>query len=210
MNNDNITKRRTYHHGNLREALIKAGLRAIAEDGPEAFSLRAVAMRAGVTPPAVYRHFADKESLLAAIGGECAERLAETIVGAVEQTKGDSLARFRAVGIAYVQFAVAHPEHFRAMSMPGVRERIPDEQRLAAEAWHRAQREDLEAGQRAGEIANHPLDELVLAASATVHGLAKMIVEGQLGDVSRERARELAVAVTRVLGEGLIPRKGKS
>jgi AcrR family transcriptional regulator len=207
VNNDNIPKRRTYHHGNLRDALVKAGLRAIAEDGPEGFSLRGVATRAGVTAPAVYRHFADKESLLAAIGAECADRLAEAITTAVAQTKGDSLARYRAVGIAIVQFAVAHPEHYRAVSMPSVQERIPEHQRRVAEEWHRAQRAELEAGQRAGEIADLPLDEVLLTARAAVNGLANMIVSGQLGEVSRERAKQLAIAVTNVLGEGLTPRK---
>jgi AcrR family transcriptional regulator len=189
---------------------VKAGLRAIAEDGPEGFSLRAVAARAGVTAPAVYRHFADKESLLGAIGAECADRLAEAITTAVKQTKGDSLARYRAVGIAIVQFAVSHPEHFRVMSMPSVQERIPDEQRRAAEEWHRAQRAELEAGQRAGEIADLPLDDMLLTARTAINGLANMIVSGQLGDVSKERAKELAIAVTNVLGEGLSPRRAST
>ena len=112
MNTVNIT-RKQYHHGNLREALIKAGLRAVAEDGPEGFSLRGVATRAGVTPPAVYRHFADKDELLAAIAAECNERLSTVVAASLERASGeDALARFRQVGIAYVQFAVANPERF--------------------------------------------------------------------------------------------------
>lgn len=206
MNNVNITKRTTYHHGNLREALIQAGLRAVAEHGPEGFSLRAVASRAGVTAPAVYRHFKDKDELLAAIAAECADRLAATVLDAVARAEDDALARFRAVGIAYVQFAVAHPEHFRAMTVPGLFERVPEEQRRHHEAWHAAQRRDLEAGQRAGVIADMPIDEVLIASHALVHGLAHMIVEGQLGEVSPERAKELAIAVTGALGSGLIPR----
>jgi AcrR family transcriptional regulator len=205
VNNVNIPKKQ-YHHGNLREALIKAGLRAVAEDGPDGFSLRGVATRAGVTPPAVYRHFADKDELLAAIAVECANRLAETINDAVARTKGDSLARFRQVGIAYVQFAVAHPEHFRAMTVPGLLAKLPAEQRAEMETWHAQQRRDLEAGQAAGEIANMPLDELLLAAQALTHGLAHMIVEGQLGDVDAKRAEELATAATWAVGLGFVPR----
>jgi AcrR family transcriptional regulator len=205
VNNVNIPKQR-YHHGSLRPALIKAGLRAVAEDGPEGFSLRGVAKRAGVTPPAVYRHFADKDALLAAIAVECGERLGAAVAAAAAQVKGNSLARFRAVGIAWVQFAVAHPEHFRALTVPGLLAKLPDEQRRQMEAFNAQQRRDLEAGQAAGEIADMPVDELLLTANSLVQGLAHMIVEGQLGEVDAERAKQLAVAATGALGVGFIPR----
>lgn len=206
MNNVNIPKRQTYHHGNLREALIKAGLRAVAEDGPDGFSLRGVATRAGVTASAVYRHFRDKDELLAAIAAECLDRLALTITESLAQTDGDSLARFRQSGIGYVRFAVAHPEHFRALTVPGLLGRLPAEERVKMDAWHAEQRRDLEAGQAAGEIVDLPIEEIMLSANALVHGLAHMIVEGQLGAVDAKRATELAIAVTGAFGEGLIPR----
>ncbi|MGE0549119.1 MAG: TetR/AcrR family transcriptional regulator [Kofleriaceae bacterium] len=206
MNNVNIAKRSTYHHGNLREALIRAGLRAVAEHGPDGFSLRAVATRAGVTAAAVYRHFKAKDELLAAIAAESNERLAATILEAVADADDDALARFRAVGIAYVQFAVANPEHFRAMTVPGLQESLPDDQRRRQEEWQAGQRRDLAAGQRAGVIVDMPLNELLIAAHSLVHGLAHMIVEGALGDVSPARAKELAIAVTGAFGNGLIPR----
>lgn len=190
----------------MREALIKAGLRAVAEDGPEGFSLRGVATRAGVTAPAVYRHFADKDELLAAIGAECYERLGAAMDDAISAEGGDSLARFRASGIAYVQFAVAHPEHFRAMAIPGLIDKLPDDTRAKVHEWHAQQRAGLLAGQAAGEIAEIPVDELLLAANALVHGLAHLIVEGQLGDVDAARARELAIATTGAIGVGFAPR----
>src|SRR5438552_5774014 len=112
--------KRRYHHGNLRAALVKATLRAIAEDGPDGFTLRDVARRAGVSPAAPYRHFKDKDELLAAVAGECATRMAETIDAAVAQAMPHPLDRFRRVGIAYVQFAHSHPEHFRALAIPNV------------------------------------------------------------------------------------------
>ncbi|HEY5947639.1 MAG TPA: TetR/AcrR family transcriptional regulator [Kofleriaceae bacterium] len=205
MNNVNIPKRQ-YHHGNLREALIKAGMRAVAEHGPDGFSLREVATRAGVTPPAVYRHFKDKDELLAAVAAESAERLAATVNEALAAETGNSLARFRAVGIAYVQFAVAHPEHFRALSVPGLLRRLTGDKRAEVDAWSLQQRADIEAGQAAGEIADIPIDELLLAANATVHGLAHLIVEGQLGPVDAKRGKQLAIALTGALGVGFIPR----
>jgi AcrR family transcriptional regulator len=192
----------------LRPALIRAALRAIAEDGPEAFTLRDVARRAGVSAPAVYRHFRDKDALLAAVAGECAERLGATVTAAVEQAPDNAIDQLRSTGIAVVQFAVAHPEHFRALNIPGIAERMPAEQRKKMDEWNAAQRAALAAAQQAGTLANIPLDELCLAAQALVHGLGHLIVEGQLGEVSAARAKQLAVAVTGVFGLGLLPRTG--
>jgi AcrR family transcriptional regulator len=206
VNNVNIPKR-AYHHGNLRPALIQATLRAIAEDGPEGFTLRDVARRAGVSPAAPYRHFRDKDELLAAVAAECAEQLAKMVMAAVaEAPPDDPLAQFRQVGIANVEFAVAHPEHFRALNLPGISSRLPEEQRQRFEAWNAGETRALAAAQEAGAIAKIPLDDLMLAAGSLVHGLGHLIVEGQLGEVSPARAKQLAIAVTGVLGIGLLPR----
>jgi AcrR family transcriptional regulator len=203
VNNVNITAKRAYHHGNLREALIKAALRAIAEDGPEGFTLRDVARRAGVSAAAPYRHFQDKDELLAAVAGECAERLAATIEAALAEPSDDALGQFRNVGIALVQFAAAHPEHFRALNVPGIAAQLP----ARLDTWNARQRDLLAAGQAAGTIAPIPLDDLLLAANALVQGLGTLIVQGHLGDVSPARAKQLAIAATGVLGIGLLPRE---
>lgn len=210
MNNVNIPAKRSYHHGNLRTALVQATLRAIAEDGPDGFTLRDVARRAGVSPAAPYRHFRDKDELLAAVAAECAERLAQMVEASVAEAPADDpLAQFRQEGIALVEFAVAHPEHFRALNLPGFSARLPEEQQQRLHASREAQRRALAAAQEAGAIASIPLDDLLLAANSLVHGLGHLIVEGQLGEVSPERARQLAVAVTGVLGVGLLPRRGE-
>jgi AcrR family transcriptional regulator len=205
VNNVNITARRSYHHGNLRSALVKAGLRALAHDGVAGFSLRDVARRAGVSASAVYRHFEDKEQLLAAIAAECSERLYTTI-GTAMAAATDALARFRQSGIAYVQFAVENPEHFRVLTIPGLFDRLPPDARAKLDAAKAAQRADIEAGIAAGVIADIPVDEILLTAQATVHGLAHLIVEGELGEVDRERAKDLAIAATGALGCGFLPR----
>jgi AcrR family transcriptional regulator len=201
-----LATKRAYHHGNLREALIAAALKEVARSGPEAFSLRSVARRAGVSPPAVYRHFADKDALLAAVAVDCSERISAAMRDAVANAPDDPLERFRATGIAYVQFAVEHPEHFRAMSSPGLAAHTPQLQRLRFEARDREERESLVRAQQAGKIAAVPIEELMLAASSIVHGLAQLIVEGRLGDVDVAAARRFALSVTAVLGAGLTPR----
>jgi AcrR family transcriptional regulator len=202
-----LKSKRAYHHGNLREALIAAGLKELARSGPGAFSLREVARRVGVAPTAVYRHFAAKDDLLAAIAGECADRIAITMQEAVASAPADDpLERFRATGIAYVRFAVAHPEHFRVLGIPGLLERVPPDKLAEHQAWQAAEREVLARAQAHDQFSLVPLDEALLAASALVHGLAMMIVEGRLGEVDEARATELAIVATRALGVGFLPR----
>jgi AcrR family transcriptional regulator len=199
-----LATKRAYHHGNLRQALVAAALKEVARSGPEAFSLREVARRAGVSPTAVYRHFADKDALLAAVAAECAERIGAVMQAALAEAPDDPLERFRASGIAYVQFAVAHPEHFRAMAMPGIAECAPDLPQFKSDV---AERASIQRAQAEGTIAKIPIDALMLAASSLVHGLAQKIVEGKLGDVDAARGKQLAIEITAVLGAGLAPRK---
>jgi len=195
-----------YHHGNLRPALIKAALKAIAIEGPDKFTLRDVARRAGVSAPAVYRHFESKEDLLIAVVGDAAERLGAALAEAVARAPDDPIERFRATGIAYVKFAVGNPEHFRALYLPGFQQRLPPEISKGQAHWQQTERARLAGAQEAGQLAKLPLDEILLSASAVVHGLAHMIVSGQFGEVDEARAVELALVVTRAIGLGFIPR----
>jgi AcrR family transcriptional regulator len=196
-----LTAKRSYHHGNLRHALLAAALKEIARAGPDAFSLREVARRAGVSPNAVYRHFTDKDDLLAAVAAECAERLSAVMDAALVDAPDDPLDRYRALGIAYVQFAVKHPEHFRALGV-ATTDRRPDPMRTQFDMS-----EALLRAQAAGTISNAPVELIMLAAASLTHGLAKLIVEGRLGEVDAERAKQLAINVTAVLGAGLVPRR---
>ena len=201
-----MTAKRTYHHGNLRAALIAVALKEVARSGPESFSLREVARRAGVSAPAVYRHFADKEALLAAVAAECSERIEAALTAAVAAAGPDPLERFRATGIAYVQFAVEHPEHFRAISAEWLAPHTPHRQHAASERRLADERAALSRAQADGLIVNVPLDDMMLAAVSITHGLAQLILEGRLGKVDAARAKQLAITVTAMLGIGFAPR----
>src|SRR5919206_2322086 len=95
----------TYHHGNLRPALLRTAAKTLEKEGLGALSLRELARRAGVSHNAPYRHFPDRDSLLAALAAEGFEML------------GDALEKRprREMGEAYVEFALAHPQRFRLM-----------------------------------------------------------------------------------------------
>ncbi len=105
--------RRTYHHGNLREALVEAGLELTRAGGPTALGLRDVTRRVGVTPNAAYRHFADRESLLAAVAARIQDDMVARMATIAATDPGDPVADLRAVGLGYVEFALAEPGWFR-------------------------------------------------------------------------------------------------
>ncbi len=105
---------RGYHHGNLRAALIEAGLLALEQTDTHDLSLRDLARRVEVSANAVYRHFANKEALLVALAAEGFRRLQAAQVQAV-CAHADPDQGFRAAGRAYVQFAIDHPSLFRLM-----------------------------------------------------------------------------------------------
>ena len=197
--------KRGYHHGDLRRALVEAALVAIEELGPEGFNLRDIARRVGVAASAPYRHFADKDALLAAVAAECSERLGAAMDAAVAAAE-DPLDRFRQTGIAYVRFAVENPAHFRVMSMPGVARKGP--LRGDVDAWMAEEVARLRQAQRDGFLVDMPVEPILLAARAMTYGLARLIVDDQdgLGQVGAQKAAELAMAVTHVLGIGLVPR----
>lgn len=190
-----------YHHGDLAQALRDAALEAIAKDGPEKLNLRDLARTLGVSPAAPYRHYADKDALLKAVGAEIAVRFQSEVERARAEAPPDGISQFRAIGIANVRFAVRYPAHFRVLYLPGIVDQEAAEQMETERAM-------LRAAQARGELAELPVEDIALAAGSLVYGLSRLIVDGLLpgGRVSAARADELAVAVTNVFGLGLLPR----
>lgn len=107
--------RRSYHHGNLREALIEAALSLIGEKGPGGFSFAEAARAAGVSPAAPYRHFRDKDALLADVAQRGFAMLAERLEAAWDDGRPDPAKAFDALGRAYLDFARQEPALYVAM-----------------------------------------------------------------------------------------------
>ncbi|NJL47667.1 MAG: TetR/AcrR family transcriptional regulator [Leptolyngbyaceae cyanobacterium SM2_5_2] len=105
----------TYHHGDLRQGLIDAAISLISEEGISDLSLRQVARRVGVSHNAPYRHFEDKEALLAAVAEQGFQALGVAMETARQGMSIDASQRLEAIGIAYVKFALAQPFHYRLM-----------------------------------------------------------------------------------------------
>ncbi|WP_119461345.1 TetR/AcrR family transcriptional regulator [Rhodospirillaceae bacterium SYSU D60014] len=112
--------RRGYHHGNLREALIKAALNLIAEKGPAGFTFAEAARAAGVSPAAPYRHFRDRDALLADVARRGFERFEAELAQAWNDGRPDSLGALHNVGRAYLAFARTEPAYYSAMFESGV------------------------------------------------------------------------------------------
>ena len=124
--------KRAYHHGNLRRALLDEALATIRAEGVGALTLREIGARLGVSRTALYRHFADKQALLAAVATEGFRTLRQQLVAAWEEG-GRGPAAFTSMGEVYVRFAVANPSHYRVM-FGGFVDPKASEPDLAAEA----------------------------------------------------------------------------
>lgn len=113
-------KKRGYHHGNLKQALVDAALALIEEKGPQGFTLSEAAKKAGVTPAAVYRHFAGRDDLIAEAARQGYQIFADLMEYAYEKGQPSAKASFEATGRAYLAFARKYPGHYMAMFESGV------------------------------------------------------------------------------------------
>jgi AcrR family transcriptional regulator len=121
-----------YHHGNLRQALVEAALSLIEAQGPQGFTLTDAARAAGVTPAAVYRHFAGREDLIADIARQGFAMFADLMEHAWDGGRPTTLRAFEATGRAYLAFARRFPGHYMAMFESGLS--LGDRPDLAREA----------------------------------------------------------------------------
>lgn len=169
-------KRSTYHHGDLRAALIQAADEIIAEGGIEAFSLRAAAQRAGVSPAAPAHHFGSAKGLLTEVALLAFERVGQYIEEAGHSD--DVVTDMRALSLAFVTFAIDHPGHFRLMFRNDLVDRsdprypemsIKPGMRLALAiaAYHGKSEMDLNRFEDAADT---------FCALSTLHGLAHLIL----------------------------------
>jgi AcrR family transcriptional regulator len=172
-----VSRKKTYHHGDLRKALIDAAAALAAGHGPESVSLREVAKRAGVSHAAPYHHFAGKAELLHAVGMEGLRLMNEEMEQARRKKYRKPADRLTGLGMAYIRFAVTYPHYFKAIFRGARPDRnLPDGENLGLrnfDALVEVIQECLEEQGRPSKRA----ESLVLAAWAVVHGMASLGVE---------------------------------
>jgi AcrR family transcriptional regulator len=185
-----LKAKRPYHHGDLRAALITAALSLIDEHGVKGLALSDAAHLAGVSVAAPYRHFKDKEALLAEIAAEGFTMFRDALARAVHNHPGDKVKRLVEMGVAYVDFALQHRSHFKVMWEGGVaKANYPEMQQTAGQAYLL-----LEQAAKYLHPLAHPARQqaLVRAAWSLVHGYAMLTLEGELpSHGSEQSARNL-------------------
>ena len=183
---------RSYHHGELRTALVGAALDLLAEDGADALSLRAVARRAGVSAMAPYRHYPDKEALLAAVAAHGFDGLRDALRQAdAEALPGQALV---AQAVAYVGYAVGRPALFRLMF--GLKRLGAHPELMAAGGAAYAVLGDRIAAELPAEADR---EAHTLGCWSLVHGLASLVLDGLVAveaaadDLARRVAQAMIV-----------------
>lgn len=188
----------SYHHGDLRHALLQAALSLVAERSPAELSLREVARRAGVTYAAPYHHFADKSALLAAVACQGFEGLSAELerAAAARRTLQNELL---AMAEAYVAFAIGNPSHYRVMFLPETKASA-DSDALHI-AGDRAFGMLLERVARARPNAPER-ERLVLATTvwAALHGLSLLAMDGVLEKKLPDPAKTMREACRSIVG----------
>jgi AcrR family transcriptional regulator len=168
-----------YHHANLKQSLLDAAVGLLAEAGPQRFTLREVARRAGVSHNAPYRHFKDKDDLMAAVAAEGFDRLTEAMKEAIEE--GNSgVERLRLAGRGYVEFAIRRPQHLLAMFDAPAGDCSRPEYSAAGQRAFQVLLDAISAVQAEGKLPSGDPHGFAVAAWATVHGLAKLAISGRL------------------------------
>jgi AcrR family transcriptional regulator len=171
-----------YHHGDLRRALIDQALATIDKLGGEGLTLRAVGTALGVSRTALYRHFADKQALMAAVAREGFRLLRLALVEAWER-HGRGRAGFEAMGEAYLRFAVSHPSHYRAMFGRFVESGARDPELVEeANTAFQALVDALVDQQREGLVRGDDPVMLARFVWSVTHGIAMLVIDGQLMD----------------------------
>ncbi|MEM6674760.1 MAG: TetR/AcrR family transcriptional regulator [Planctomycetota bacterium] len=179
---DESTK--SYHHGDLRRAVLDAVHEIILEKGPDALSLRECARRAGVSPGAPAYHFGDKQGVLDEFALEGVENLQGVVRAELERADPDPVSQLCAVGRAYVRAALEYPAHFRVMARRGTSSLLgeaPESPTRHAARTHRPVLELLQtvitAVDEAEGRTSTALEERALFAWSTVHGYALLCLD---------------------------------
>ncbi len=200
-----ISAKPAYHHGDLRQCLMDATIALMGEVGISDVSLRQVAKRLGVSHNAPYRHFADKDSLLAAIATQGFQFLKAAMETAQQDVPLDSAQRLTAIGMAYVHFALAHPYHYRLM-FGDYRCNLSQDSTLAdaAQQSFMVLVHTIRDGQMAGifRVAD-PID-LARVAWSLVHGQSMLALDNKLQVQSPEEFEQFLHFSSHMLLQGFV------
>jgi AcrR family transcriptional regulator len=177
-----------YHHGDLRMALIDAGLHLTRTGGPEALTIREATRQVGVSPNAAYRHFVDREALLGAVATAIQHRMAARM--ARSHHSADTRDRLRTVGMGYIKFALDEPGWFTVAFFSA--DPIGLNEETASAPPYLALVDALDAMVDAGALAPGRREGAEWPCWSAVHGFAELALRGPLRHASRRQVDALA------------------
>ena len=198
----------TYHHGDLRRVLIDTAVEIISEQGANDLSLRKIAKRAGVSHAAPYRHFKDKNAILAAVARQGFGMMLKITEERIARNQGNELDHFAICGLSYIDFALTFPSHYRVMF--GTRSDdsyFSDEFRPESIPVFKLLRDKIVICQEKGLLKAGDPGEMALAAWSIVHGFAMLRIDHHIQDqrMDEKKLRELQRTVVLTLYSGLRP-----
>ena len=192
--------RTAYHHGDLHQQAHDQALAVLRLEGDGAISLRAIAKQIGVSAPALYRHYADRESLLAELAISGFAALRQQLLSVDQHAPRAALI---GIGLAYVAFAQSEPNLYRLMFGGRVLPKgaHPRLDQAGLDAFNVLQ-DTIARGQQAGYLKPAPLPLMTATAWSLVHGLSQLTIDGHLPNADAEP--QLAEGITSLLLEGAI------
>lgn len=186
-----------YHHGDLAAALVAAGLEVTRSGGIDALTIREVTRRTGVSPNAAYRHYPNLAALREAVAAAIVASVAEAMTESSATTGADQL---RAVGLAYIDFALREPGWF-SVAFFGARPLAPES--VAGAPAFRALAAALHTMVEEGRLQEHAAQAAAWSCWATVHGFAELCLHGPLAAVAASDQRRLATAAVEAIIAGI-------
>ena len=190
--------RSTYHHGDLRKALLNAAVQLIETRGLDAVSVREVAKMAGVSPAAPFRHFATRTALLTAVAEEAIDKLAVAIDLSLQAAADENpLMQFRAIGVGFLRWAFANPTHFQVISTRAIIDFEGSTLRRRNDAIRTRMTGLMNQASEAGLLRPGDVQRHQIAGRALVYGLGRMYIDGQFPswELSERDACEECIAI---------------
>ena len=209
--NASIQKRKTFRHGDLRNALVTAGLEMARSGGPNAVILREATRQAGVSPNAAYRHFANQAELLDAVRSACFSQLAAAMEDEMKKChpgrnpQAFAQKSLRAVGMGYLGFAMREPGMFRTAFSVSPPVHSPDPANTASMGLNPFQLLSLALDRmlESGLLSKRARQDAEYLAWSTVHGLALLVLEGALHQMPHEMVLALGERLVVMVERGL-------
>ena len=202
-----MSKKDTYHHGDLRQQIIDEALTWVERENIVSLSLRGIARRLGVSHNAPYRHFPDKESLLVAIAETGFRQLCRALQQALECNSEDPQKRLEAIGVAYIRYAVANSAYYRVMFSDRqlICGQYPELEQISQAAFT-VLLDAIEAGQKSQVFI--PQDPLQLARIcwSMTHGVSMLAIDKQFSLSDDGELLDLAQMATATVSRGLLKR----